>query len=279
MSLPAVPDSFEWREESWGAALRCTPLQTIAPHLFTTRQLALSSQRDWDALAAAVGARGIQMGTQVHGREALVVRRDTRARASSGTGRRAAPETRPEADILVSNDPGIAVAVRAADCVPILIGDPQSRAVAAVHAGWRGTAAGAASAAVAALTREFGARPADLVAALGPSIGPCCYEVGSELVDAFAAAGHARDLVDRWFVSPPPRRGSLAPPGDAPRLRLDTWAANRDQLVLAGLDEQSIHTCGLCTASHLELFPSYRVEGRAAGRIAGVIRSLSHGHR
>ena len=83
--------------------------------------------------------------------------------------------------------------------MPLLLADPRTGAVAAVHAGWRGTAAGAATAALDALAREFGSRPEDLVVAIGPSIGACCYEVGSELVDAFAAAGHARHLIDRWF--------------------------------------------------------------------------------
>ena len=260
-SLPAVPDTFEWIQESWGAALRCTPLQAIAPHLFTTRQLALSSDGDWRLVAEAVGARDVQMLAQVHGREVHVAR--------------TLAATRPEADVVVSDTPEFAIAVRAADCVPILIADAGSGAVAAVHAGWRGTAAGAAPAAVAALQREFGAKPSDLVAALGPSIGPCCYEVGTELVDAFAAAGHARHLVDRWFVAPPARRGDH----ERPKLRLDTWAANRDQLLLAGLDEENIHTCGLCTASHLELFPSYRVEKESAGRMAGVIKASERPHR
>lgn len=256
MSLPAVPDTFEWFQAPWGAALRCVRLQAIAPHLFTTRQLALSSQGQWDIVAAAVGARAVQTLTQVHGRHVVVVR-------GQGSGR-------PEADVLVSNNPEIALAVRAADCVPLLIADPKGGAVAAVHAGWRGTAAGAATAAVEALQREFGSSPADLVAAIGPSIGPCCYEVGTDLVDAFAAAGHARHLVDRWFIAPPPRRGEY----ERSKLRLDTWGANRDQLMLAGLDERNIHISGLCTASHLDLFPSYRAEGENTGRIAGVIRAL-----
>jgi YfiH family protein len=261
MSLPAVPDTFQWVQESWGAALRCLPLEVIAPHLFTTRQLALSTQDDWRRVADAVGAATIQTLTQVHGRQVAVIRK---GQGVSDEGR-----GKPEADVLVSDDSTVAVAVRAADCVPILIGDPRTGAVAAVHAGWRGTAAGAATAAVEAMAREFGARPADLAAAIGPSIGPCCYEVGTELVDAFAAAGHARHLIDRWFVAPPPRRGEY----ETPKLRLDTWAANRDQLVSAGLSEENVHLCGLCTASHPDIFPSYRVEKEKAGRMAAVIRA------
>jgi polyphenol oxidase len=273
MSLPSVPDTFEWIQTSWGAALRCVPLQAVAPHLFTTRQLELSSPSDWRRVASAVGAADVQTLTQVHGAAVVAIKKERGVRGEGRDGRegREGRTSGPDADILVSDDPAIALAVRAADCVPLLLADPSSGAVAAVHAGWRGTAAGAAPAAVAALEREFGSRASDLVAAIGPSIGPCCYEVGTELVDAFAAAGYARYLVDRWFVAPPPRRGEY----ERPRLRLDTWGANRDQLVLAGVAEQNIHVCGLCTASHLALFPSYRVEKEKAGRMAGVIRSTA----
>ena len=140
--------------------------------------------------------------------------------------------------------------------------------VAAVHAGWRGTAAGAAVAAVDALGREFGSSPSDLVAAIGPNIGACCYEVGTDLVDAFAAAGHERYLIDRWFLSPPPARGS----NERPKLRLDVARANIDQLILAGVPEAQIYASGLCTAMHLDVLTSYRMEKDKAGRIAGVIR-------
>jgi YfiH family protein len=153
--------------------------------------------------------------------------------------------------------------------VPILIADRETGAVAAVHAGWRGTCAGAGPAAVSALRAEFGARPDSLVAAIGPSIGVCCYEVGPELVDAFAAAGHERYLIDRWFTSTPPPRGSrvLSP------LRLDVAGANRDQLVLAGVPEEQIHLSGLCTAMHLDVLTSYRAEKEQAGRLVAAIRA------
>ena len=260
MTLPQIPASFRWTTERWGPALRCMPLEAIAPHLFTTRRLRLSIVSDWWRLADTLGVRRILTLTQIHGRNVVAVRRGE-----------SNPRGKPEADILVSNDPDVAIAVRAADCVPLLLGDSKTGAVAAVHAGWRGTAAGAATAAVEALGREFGTRPEDLVAAIGPSIGACCYEVGPELVDAFAAAGHARHLIDRWFATPPPRRGSSEP---SP-LRLDVAGANRDQLVLAGVAESNIHMSGLCTAMHLDLLTSFRAEKEDAGRLAGVIRARS----
>ena len=117
--------------------------------------------------------------------------------------------------------------------LPLLFADTRTGAVAAVHAGWRGAAAGTATAALDALSHEFGSRPDDVIVAIGPRIGACCYEVGSELVDAFAAAGHARHLVDRWF-SVGDRESGI--PDRAPgarersRLRLDVAAANRDRI-------------------------------------------------
>jgi hypothetical protein len=258
MTLPAIPDSFFWTDERWGPALRCRALDAIAPHLFTTRKLQLSSEDDWRLVAQALGARHVVTLTQVHGANVVTIRRGSDI-----------PLGRPEADVLISNDPDAALAVRAADCVPLLLADRRTGAVGAVHAGWRGTAAGAATAAVHALSRECDAQPPDLVAAIGPSIGACCYEVGSELVDAFAAAGHPRHLIDRWFIAPPPPRGSR----ERAPLRLDVVGANRDQLVLAGVAEENIHIAGLCTAMHLDLLTSFRAEKDKAGRIAGVIRA------
>ena len=260
MSLPTVPDTFYWTQEQWGAALRCRPLASIAPHLFTTRQLELTPA-GYAQLAGAVGASGVATVTQVHRADVLVVRRGVTVQ--SGV----------EADVLVSDDPGVAIAVRAADCVPLLMADRRRGVVAAVHAGWRGTAARAAIAGLDALTREFETQPADVVVAIGPSIGPCCYEVGPELVDAFAAAGHERYLIERWFATPPPPRGTFPTIATEPQLRLDVAGANRDQLVLAGVPEDQIHLAGLCTAMHLDVLTSYRVEKEKAGRIAGAIRA------
>jgi YfiH family protein len=259
MSLPPVPDDFAWTQEAWGAGLRCLPLADLAPHVFTTRQLAFPSPDGERQLCEAIGATSIAWAKQVHGRAVIVVRR----------GRTSDADERPEADAFVSDAPEIAVAVRAADCVPLLIADRVKGVVAAVHAGWRGTAARVAVAAVEALEREFGSRPQDLVAAIGPSIGPCCYEVGSELVDAFAAAGHERHLIDRWFLAPPPPRGSR----ERSKLHLDVPGSNRDQLVLAGVPEDQIHLSGLCTAMHLDVLTSFRVEREKAGRIVASIRA------
>ena len=257
MTLPTVPESFYWTPSPCGPVLKCRPLEALATHLFTTRDQQLSTAGELLGVAEVVTA------SQVHGREVLTTRRGSPRAVSRQDG------ARQDADVLMSDDPDVAVAVRAADCVPLLLADSRTGVVAAVHAGWRGTAAGAAPAAVYGLARGFGTRPEDLVAAIGPSIGACCYEVGTELVDAFAAAGHPRHLIDRWFLAPPPRRGS----SERPKLRLDVGGANRDQLILAGVPEESIHACGLCTAMHLDVLTSYRAEKEKAGRIAAIIRA------
>jgi len=259
MTLPPVPPSFYWSNETWGAALRCRPLEPFAQHLFTTRQLQLPSADAWCALASAIHVppTGIVSLNQVHGRDVVLID----AHVSRQT-LEAMQEERPIADAIISAAPDVALVVRAADCVPLLIADTRTGAVAAVHSGWRGTAAGVAVAAVDEMQRQFGSQAENLIVAMGPAIGPCCYEVGSDLVDAFAAAGHERYLIDRWFMTPRERG-----------MCLDLVGASRDQLILAGVREENIHACGLCTAMHLDVLTSYRAEQSAAGRIAGVIRA------
>jgi YfiH family protein len=155
--------------------------------------------------------------------------------------------------------------VQVADCVPLLLADPRTGAVAATHAGWRGTAANVAGATVARLAHEYNARPADLIAAIGPSIGPACFQVGPEVRDTFVDSlgpGASSLRPDSWFA-----------PDTGDRLRLDIWRANHDQLVAAGLDTANVHIAGLCTVTHVDHFFSYRREQQATGRLLGVIRS------
>src|SRR6478735_8070907 len=134
--LPAVPDAFYWTSESWGSASRCRPLDERATHLFTTRQLDLTRSEDAHRLGLSLGVGRVVMVHQIHKADVVVVRAGVPA-----------PEGRPEGDILISNHPEAAIAVRAADCVPILLADRATGAVGAVHAGWRGTVARAAVAA------------------------------------------------------------------------------------------------------------------------------------
>jgi len=226
--------------------------------VFTTRGLPLASSDDWHRVAGAVGAERVATLDQVHGRDVVVL------------GGPVPPDRRPRGDAWVSSDPSTAVAVRAADCVPLLLADTATGAVAAVHAGWRGTAAGVAAAVVAALARQFGSQPEHLAAAIGPSIGACCYRVGPDVVEAFAAAGQG--ALERWFIG----RDSGSGTGDPHEVRLDLVAATRDQLLAAGVPEAQIHACGLCTAMHLDVLTSYRAEKEKAGRLAAAIRARAY---
>jgi YfiH family protein len=234
-------------------------LDELAKHVFTTRQLRLSSQDGWEQIAAELRVGEVITLNQVHGREVLSVRRGV-----------ARPPVRSDGDAVISDDSSTGVAIRAADCVPLLLADARRGVVGAVHAGWRGTAAGVAPAAVSALTREFGSDAGDLKVAIGPSIGSCCYVVNTDLVDAFAAAGHPRHLIDRWFLAPAPRRGERR----TPSLRLDVAGANRDQLILAGVRPENVFACSLCTAEHLDVLTSYRAEKEEAARLAAAIAPI-----
>jgi copper oxidase (laccase) domain-containing protein len=120
--------------------------------------------------------------------------------------------------------------------------------------------------AVAAMVREFQSDPGDLVAAIGPCLGPCCGEMGEEVVHAFREAGHDEDTIARWFARE-----------DGRRPHFDLWRANVDQLVGAGIPAASIHVAGLCTRTYPETFHSYRVRGTQAGRMVGVIRAKRPG--
>src|SRR5688500_14884441 len=127
MHLPPVPESFYWDETPSGPVLKCRALEAIAPHVFTTRQLPLASADDWRRIASLLDASSAVTLHQVHGRTAVTIRRG-----------RPAPTSRQEGDVLVSDACDVAIAIRAADCVPLLMADSTTGAVAAVHAGWRG---------------------------------------------------------------------------------------------------------------------------------------------
>jgi len=253
MTLPRPHATFHWTSEVWGDALRCRGLDARAQHLFTSRQLPLPDAGAWRAALASVGATPdrLMRVRQVHGN---VVRILTRGQLPEN-----ATADRPDGDAIVSNEPGLALAVMVADCVPILLCDLERGAAAAIHAGWRGTCARVAPAAIAAMQREFGTNPADLMAAIGPSVGPDDYQVGESLMASFLDAGHPQAAVDAWFVR---RSGQLF---------LDLWAANRQQLIDAGVGADHISLCGLSTVSHPGIFDSYRVDGDRAGRMAALI--------
>ena len=242
-------------QRAGGRAVSCESLPF--DHVFTTRDVdaGAGAARSADAWAMVgeslrIGADRLARARQVHAAGTFAVR----------AGMDLPPEP-PEADILVSNDVSRAVTVRVADCAPVLLGDPVLGVVAAVHAGWRGTALGVAAVAVGRLAAEFGSRPENLLAAIGPCIGPDAYEVGEAVRDRFRAAGHPAESIGRWFSSP-----------NGGRLRLDMWQANIDQLAGAGVRRARIHCMRACTRSHPDWFFSYRREGEGAGRMVAAIR-------
>ena len=226
----------------------------FAEHFFTAASLRLrNDEAEWEAVArlAGVPRPRLRLLHQIHGRSVAVV-----APESSD---RWAP---PQADAAVTNDPSVALVVRVADCAPILLADTRTGAVAAVHAGWRSTMQRIVEAAVASMRGNYGTDPADLVAAIGPSLGACCGEMGDEVVQAFHDAGHAESTIGRWFT----REGGRRP-------HFDLWRANADQLVSQGVTASAIHVSGLCTRTYPEALHSYRAAGANAGRMAAVIRA------
>jgi hypothetical protein len=253
VELPTPDPAFHWTAETWGYALRCGPLGDTAQHAFTTKQLQLQAA-EWQRATAAVGVTpdNLLRVRQVHGRTVRIVRK---GRVSKDD-----VSAKPDGDAIVSDASGFVLAVQVADCVPILMVDRRSCTAAAVHAGWRGTSAAVTRAAIEAMVHEFGTLPEHIVAAIGPSIGPCCYVVGPDVLAAFHSAGFSNDDVNRWFVR-----------SDATSLRLDLWSANRDQLIAAGVRADHVFLSGLCTRTHPELLASYRADGADAGRMAALI--------
>jgi hypothetical protein len=241
--------------------LVCGALEPYAAHLFTTRVWRLGTaapdDRDagWQQVAETMGVDVPHLARlhQVHGVTVVVRRRGDEVAAQAAL---------PDADILVSNDPSIALAIQTADCVPLLIADRATGAVAAAHAGWRGLAAGVPGIAVRAMRDAFATTPANVVAAIGPSICADNYEVDAAVRSGFEAAGATERQLARWFL--PGRRDA--------HWHFDGWQSAIDQLVDAGVPRTQIHAARLCTAAHSQLC-SYRRDGKDAGRIAAAIRA------
>ncbi len=164
-------------------------------------------------------------------------------------------------DALVTDVPRVCVGVSTADCVPVLLFDPVRRAVAAVHAGWRGTVARITSRAVEAMGTRYGTRPADLRAVIGPSISPEAFEVGGEVVDAFARAGFDTARLSRRY--PALRREEAG----QEKPHIDLWAANAMLLEEAGVPLAAIQVAGVCTYARCGDFFSARRLGIHSGRV------------
>ena len=157
-----------------------------------------------------------------------------------------------EGDALISNRPSTLISIRTADCLPILIADMRNRAVAAVHAGWKGTVSGICVTTIQALQREYGSRAEDLRVAIGPGIGACCFEIGPEVAVQFKTLFPERDDLVK-------------------RTRVDLAEANLRQLLGEGVIESQVSVAGICTCCTTDLYHSYRRDRDSAGRmISGI---------
>ncbi len=239
-SIPGLPDPVG---RGAGRRLEASVLSEIhgLRHAFTLRgsePLAILS----DLVGSSLPIHSLQ---QVHGSTIHV----------TGHGRAAVGDRREQGDALITDHRGIAIAIRVADCVPILICHERSGAIAAVHAGWRGTVAGVLPAAIRALCETYGADPAELRIAIGPCIGPCCFEVGPDVVEL--------------FLTSDPRMGSCI--RDDRGTRIDLPAANRFQALWAGVTRAGIEELSGCTMCWGDRFESHRRDGERAGRMLGLI--------
>ena len=264
---------FYWRETDGVRALICAPLEEDGfVNGFSTR-LGGVSEMPANALSLAgfhddaaenilenrrrflklfPGQWALAGCWQVHGADVRVVQSVEDAKPAENT----LGETI-YCDVIVSDANGVLAAVKTADCVPILLGDPGTRAFAAVHAGWRGTLATAVIVAVQRLKDEYNVKPENLRVAIGASAGPCCYEVGSEVIDAFTTRfGGGANLF------------TTTRPGHA---MVDLLKANRDQLQSAGVIPERIHTAPICTMCRTDLFFSYRKEKNLHGKVGRLM--------
>lgn len=185
------------------------------------------------------------------------------------------------ADGQMTDEPGLLLAVQTADCIPVLVADRKRRAVAVFHAGWRGTVKRIVENGIGRMRIEFGSRPEDLIAAIGPGVGPCCYAVGDEVLAEFESQfAYARELFREVYDADPVRKKypmlflTQRAPGHSPigpSLHLNLMEANRRQLLAAGLKAGAIQLTGGCTSCLRELFFSHRASQGHAGRMMSVI--------
>lgn len=264
---------FYWRETDGVRALVCAPLEQDGfSNAFSTRLGGVSAMPQ-DALNLAGfnedaaeniyenRRRFLKLFTgdwtltgcwQTHSADVRVVHSEQEAKPKPGV-----LGEEQYCDALVSDTPRVLLAVKTADCVPILIGDPHTGAFAAVHAGWRGTSASIVVRAITQLKNEYAVRFADLRAAIGPAANVCCYEVGPEVIERFK---------ERF----PEFESMFAPTRDG-HARIDLQKANRNQLLSAGVAPEKIHVAPLCTMERTDLFFSYRREKTQYGRVGRLM--------
>jgi polyphenol oxidase len=188
------------------------------------------------------------------------------------------PAKQCKGDASATKSPGLLLGVRTADCAPVLVVDPKKKVVAAIHAGWRGTLQRIVSKTIGQLQMEFHCNPKDLLAAIGPTIGGCCYQVGTEVASAFAAKfSNAHEFFDelRTGDEPNPLQWlNMMPPGHQPppkNVILNLPKANKLQLLESSVPERNIFVTNLCTSCDVDQLFSYRKERDRSGRLLSVI--------
>jgi YfiH family protein len=281
-------------EKSKLTILKSTPLQKLPwlVHGFSTRT---------GGVSAAYGGEALNLGFTKHDANSAVERNRALFLARLGVGRGTAwpivtlrqihsdlihrvdsvPEHALTGDGLVSNTPGLLLAVQTADCLPVLLVDPKKRAVGAFHAGWRGTVKRIVEKGVGTMQRLFGTRPGDVLAAIGPGVHVCCYEVGEELRSRFQSQfAYAAELFQEVKDSDPVREKypllflTARAPGHSElpgKIFLDLVEANRRQLLDAGVAASNITASPLCTSCRTDLLFSYRKESGVTGRLLGAV--------
>ena len=259
--------AFYWRERDGVKVLVCRPLEDAGfTNGFSTRLGGVSSFPDGDLnlagfsedsadnihenrrrfLAAFDGHYRLATVWQMHGSDIKLLR----SIADIG-------DSEENADAVISDIAGVLAGAKTADCVPVLIGDPKTGAYAAIHAGWRGTVRSIVSKSVDRMKAEYGANPADMIAAIGPAACGRNYEIGQDVIDDFA---ENFDDSKKYFT--PTRDGHAL---------VDLHLANLDQLVAAGLNDKKIYTAPFCTMERIDLFFSYRVEKKKNGKTGRLL--------
>jgi len=219
---------------------------------------AVDQNRERVAALAGARARDLTFGRQVHGATVAEVTRAHRGHAFDDT------------DALITRELATPLVILTADCAAVVLYDPAQHAVGIAHAGWRGTVARVAAATVERMREAFGSRPHDLVAAIGPSIGPCCYEVGREVIEAVSEA--FADDADALLQEPDmASAGSFRAAVNEDRKHFDLWTANERVLLDAGVDASRIEQSRLCTACRTDLFYSHRAEKGNTGRFGALV--------
>lgn len=261
-----------WQNNIWHGKVSLFPEESVI-HAVSTRQggtgrkpydtlnLALHVGDDDDTVrknrrlfahSLGLNPKDIVTPEQVHG---VAVRRVTGA--ERGRGSMSYADAVPATDALITDEPNLPLMLCFADCTPLLFFDPEHLAVGVAHAGWKGTVGKIGAATLAAMNREFGTRPQDVLAAIGPAIGACCYEVGDNVIEA-AETAFAQD-VDKVLL----RRGG--------QTHFDLQEANRLTLLAAGVVESNLETADTCTSCENQWYFSYRAAGGQTGRIAALM--------